>query len=141
MALGCALSGSGCYHYVPESSPDHARGTPLRVHVDPPASFELPDLTVRNIVRVDGEFVTRTPDALVLSAMWLDGAGGQEYAGQGWTVRVDDGALAGVEVKRLSWLRTGMVILGAAAGSYFGFDAIRGSSGGSGQGGGGSRPN
>jgi len=131
---------SGCFHYVPAPLPEAPQGTPVRVILERPGPFELSGFTVHDVQRIEGEFVTRDERGLFLSATWLEAVSGQGFAGGGWTVRIEEEAMRSMEIRRVSWLKSGIVAAGIAIGSYLGFDAIRGSSGRDGQSGGGTRP-
>ena len=128
-----------CYHYVPGSIEAVDQGTPVRAHLEPRGSFDLPGLTAHEVVRLDGEFISRNRNGLFVSATWLDAEGGRGFPGVGWTVRLDERTIQRFEVRRLSWVRTGAVLAGLAVGTYLGFDAIRGSGGSGGQSGDGGR--
>jgi hypothetical protein len=135
--LSFLLAATGCYHYTPATTPSPPQGTPLRVHLERPGSFELVGLTAHNIDRVDGEMVSRADGELVLSATWLYALTGNGFPGELWTVYVDASNIASLEERKLSWWRTGVIVLAGALGTYFGFDALYGTSASGGQGGGG----
>jgi hypothetical protein len=114
----------GCYHYVPTPTLEHPQGTPLRTHLGSLGAFELAQITVNNIERVEGEFVRRDAGDVILSATWLEAVTGAGYQGNGWTVRIPEADITGVELKRLSWWRTGVLIGGLAVGTWLGFEAL-----------------
>ena len=115
---------AGCYHYVPVAPAGITQGTPVRARLTAMSDFELAQITVNNIDRVDGEMIRVDPDAMFLSATWLQAVTGNGYAGNGWTVRIPDANVAGFEQKRLSWWRTGAFIAGVVGATWFGFDAL-----------------
>lgn len=128
----------GCYHYVPTTSLSHPQGTPLRANLSRMSSFELSQITVNNIDRVEGEMVRIDGSELVLSATWLAAVTGNGYPGNGWTVRIPEADVNGVELKKFSWWRTGVVVGGLVAATFLGFEALGvGPFGGSAPGGGG----
>jgi hypothetical protein len=118
-----ALPMAGCYHYVPALTTAR-QGTPLRARLNSMAAFELAQVTVNNIDQVEGEMVQVDGGDLVLSATWLEAVTGNGYAGNGWTVRIPEANVAGLEQKRLSWWRTGLVIAGIAVGTALGFESL-----------------
>jgi hypothetical protein len=130
----------GCFEYVPEGSVEPARGTTLRLHLENPTSFDLTQFTVNNIIIVNGELVRREAGDVIVSAKWLDAAIGDGFDGENWTLRIPETNVSAVEVKRLSWWRTGAAVLGIAAVTIFGFDAFGTGTEGSGGGGGGTNP-
>ncbi len=128
----------GCFSYVADSELTPTRGTPIRVYLERPASFELTRVTVNNVTIVSGELVRRDAGDVVLSATWLDTDLGGGFDGEGWTLQIPETNVSALEVKQFSWWRTGIAVLGVAAATFFGFDSLgSGSSGGSGGGGGG----
>ncbi len=137
----CALAVAGCYHYVPADPAEPRAGTPVRVQLEPPGSFELPGLTAHDVLQIEGEMITSDPEGLFLSATWLDAAGGRGFPGSGWTVRVDERSVRSFEAREISWLRTGLALVGLAVGTWTGFEAIEGSGGGGGRSRTGGRPN
>ncbi|MDH3208224.1 MAG: hypothetical protein OEO79_16610 [Gemmatimonadota bacterium] len=114
----------GCYHYVPAATLVHPQGTALRAYLDTLSAFELREVTVNNIDRVEGEFVLADAGGLILSATWLQAITGSGFAGRGWTVRIPEANVTAVELKRISWWRTGVVVGGLAVGTWLGFDAL-----------------
>ena len=137
LALTTLVAGSGCYTYVPSATPTPTQGTPVRVHLSRPSSFELLALTAHNIDRVDGEMIQRDRGQLFVSATWLGAVTGEGFNGGLWTVGVEESVIASRQVKTFSWWRTGIVIAGGAVATWLGFDALNGSAGAGGQGGGG----
>jgi hypothetical protein len=127
-----------CHHYVPADATALSQGAPIRVHLSPPASFELPAITVHNIGSLDAELVRTENGEIVVSALWLDAVTGQGYSGQNWTLSVPRAGVSVVEVRRVSRWRTAAVFVGGFLATYLGFDALRGGESGGRAGGGGS---
>jgi hypothetical protein len=127
----------GCFHYVPEGDIALTRGTPIRLHLERPASFELTRVTVNSVITVNGEMVRREAGDVILSATWLDASIGDGFPGDGSTLRIPEINVNKLEVKRFSWWRTGIVVLGGALGTFLGFDLLGTGSEGSGGSGGG----
>lgn len=134
LLLGLALG--GCYHYVPAATLAHPQGTPVRAYLTTLSAFELPQYTVSNVDRVEGEVIRQDAGDLVLSATWVQAAMGAGFPGQGWTVRIPEANVSRFEVKRFSWWRTGAVVAGLVAGTWLGFEAVGVSPFGGGGGGG-----
>ena len=80
--------------------------------------------------------VRREAGDVILSATWLDAISGVGFDGEGWTLRVPETNITGLELKRVSWLRTGVALFGGALVTIFGFDLLGTGSEGSGGGGG-----
>ena len=131
---------AGCFQYVPEGDVAPTRGSPIRVHLERPASFELTQFTVNNVTRVDGEMVRREAGDVILSATWLDAVSGVGFAGEGRTLRIPESNLTALELKKISWWRTGAAVLGGALVTVLGFDLVGTGTEGSGGGGGGVNP-
>ena len=53
--LGLLFVNEGCFQYVPGSEVAPTQGTPIRVHLERPSSFELTRVTVNNVITVNGE--------------------------------------------------------------------------------------
>ena len=118
------LATEGCFQYVPESQVTPTRGTPIRVHLERPASFELTRVTVNNVTTVNGELVRREAGDVILSATWLDASIGDGFDGEGWTLRIPETNVSALEVKRISWWQTGIAVLGVAAVTFLGWDLL-----------------
>ena len=110
------------------------------MHHEGPDRCAFTRSTINNITTVDCVPVARNAGPVVVSATWLDATIGDGFAGEGWTVRIPESNVTGIEVKRLSWLRTGVTVLGITAATVLGFDALGSNNEGSGGGGGGSNP-
>lgn len=130
----------GCYHYVPEAGRTLARGTPIRVILNRPQSFELSSVTVNSVGIVTAEMIREADGAVFLSARWLDALTGQGFPGQGWTFRIPREDIGTLEVRTLSRWRTAAVVAGGFLATWLGFEALHGSVAGSGGSGGGTVP-
>jgi len=53
-----------------------------------------------------------------------DGAIGDGFAGEGWTLRVPNTNVNALEVRQLSWWRTGVAVIGGAVITFLGFDIL-----------------
>jgi hypothetical protein len=131
---------AGCYHYVPAEGMTYPQGTPVRAQLARLAAFELAQVTVNNVEQVEGEVVRSENGELVLSATWLETPTGSGFPGNGWTLRIPEREVARLQVRRLSWWRTGALLGGIALGTWLGFDALGFGTSGSGGGGGGGGP-
>ena len=134
------LAAEGCFQYVPEGDVAPTRGSPIRVHLERPTSFELTQFTVNNVIRVDGEMVRREAGDVILSATWLDAVTGVGFAGEGRTLRIPETTVTALELKKISWWRTGAAVLGGALVTILGFDLLGTGTEGSGGGGGSVNP-
>lgn len=127
------LAVSGCYHYVPEAGRTLAQGTPVRIRLEHPRSFELPSLTAHNIQVVTAEMVEGQDGEVVVSTTWLDAATGEGFPGENWTFRIPRENIAALEVRTLSRWRTAAVFVMGFLATYAGWDALRGSDAGGGE--------
>ena len=98
--MALLLAAEGCFQYVPEGDVAPTRGSPIRVHLERPTSFELTQFTVNNVIRVDGEMVRREAGDVILSATWLDAVTGVGFAGEGWTLRIPETTVTALELKK-----------------------------------------
>ena len=128
---------AGCFQYVPPGDVVPTRGSPIRLYLERPSSFELTQFTINNVTTLDGEWVARDAGDVVLSAKWLESVGGIGFDGENLTVRIPEANINALEAKRVSWWRTGAALLGGAALTFFGFDALGSGTEGSAGGGGG----
>jgi hypothetical protein len=124
LVLATLTVAAGCYHYVPAVSTASPQGTPVRVSLDTLSAFELSQITVNNIQRVEGEVVRVDASELILSASWLVAITENGYPGNGWTVHIPESNVTTFEQRKLSWWRTGVVVAGAVVGTWLGFDAL-----------------
>ena len=136
LALISALA--GCYHYVPEAERNLTQGTPVRIRLRSPQSFELSSLTANNIGIVTAEMIREEPGEVVVSTLWLDAVTGDGFSGENWTFHIVRSNIAALEVRSFSLWRTGVIMAGGILATYLGFDAFGGTPGGTGQSGGGS---
>jgi len=123
-ALVTFAASTGCYHYVPVTPAAAPQGTPVRARLSSMSSFELSQITVNNIDQVEGEMIRVDGGSLFLSATWLQAVTGNGYAGNGWTVSIPQDDMVGLEERRLSLWRTGIVVGGLLAGTWLTFDAL-----------------
>lgn len=132
--IAAAVILNGCYTYAtaPATLP---RGTPVRVHLQPPQDVRLREVTVNGASRVDGEVVNLEPDQLTLSAFTVATAFGGEYLAHGRTVTLSRNALALIERKRFSLWRTAALAAAGFAAAVL-FDRVVESIGGGGDEGG-----
>ncbi|HSG07242.1 MAG TPA: hypothetical protein VLA36_02725 [Longimicrobiales bacterium] len=138
LALVATLT--GCYHYVPQAGRSLAQGTPLRIRLRTPQSFELSSLTANNIGVVTAEMIREEPGDVVVSTLWLEAVTGDGFSGENWTFPIPRANIASLDVRTFSAWRTGVIVVGGFLATYMGFDALRGSAGGTGQPGGGGQP-
>ena len=76
LLLVSAIGLAGCHAYVPTGIESLERPDRVRVYLSEPDSFELLDLTAKDVRVVDGEVVRWDDDTLVLSVWWLEAANG-----------------------------------------------------------------
>lgn len=128
---------AGCYQYVPlsEPAPPLEEGTPVRVHLSTPRSFDVSGYTAHEVHRVDGSLVRRSQDAWVVAATAMYAAGDVRFDPASFSLVVPSSAIRTAEVKRLSWWRTAVSAVGVGVGIFLASEAIQGTSS-SGNGGG-----
>ena len=133
--MALLLATGGCFRYVPEGGESPTRGSPIRLQLETPTSFELTQFTVNNITTVNGELVRRDAGDVILSATWLESTAAVGFDGESRTLRIPESNVAVFEFKRVSWWQTGAVVLGGALGTILGFNALNSEGGGGGGGG------
>ncbi len=124
---------TACFGYTPleQAGPLPKRGTLVRALLKTPASVPLTDVTVDNVILVDGEFVGWQDGALTLSATWLKVLNGREHKAIGETVVLPEAQLDKVQRRVVSGPRSaGLVGLGALM-SVLAGAAMAGGAGGS----------
>jgi hypothetical protein len=128
---------AACYQYVPLQSPSPAmsEGTPVRVHLGTPRSFDVSGYTAHDVHRVDGSLVQRTEGEWVVAATAMYAAGGARFDPASFALTVPAGDIDTVEVRKLSWWRTVVSAVGVGVGIFLASEAIQGTSS-SGNGGG-----
>lgn len=133
ISLGCL----GCYTFAPAEPGTLEQGTEIRTVLSPPSSVDLPELTARSVVRVDGEVVTFDEGQAVFSAFSLTSESGNRQPAGGATVRIPRDRIQEVQLKRFDYVRTSGMLAGALVISQLLFDAVFESGGGTEGGGGG----
>ncbi len=103
---------AACYAYVPAQPGGPARAAEVQVRLSQPAPFDVRDLTIQNVTRLDGEVIAWDPDVLRLSATALTSAAGQQFPGAAQTVMISRADISGLEVKRVSRFRTALAVGG-----------------------------
>lgn len=125
----------GCYQFVPleEATPAVAEGTPVRVHLRAPRSFDVSGYTAHDIRRIDGSLLDRSGEAWIVAARSMYGMGGNRFEAGSFALDVPASAISAAEVRSLSWWRTAVASVAGAVGIYFLSEALQGTStGGSG---------
>ena len=123
---------SACYHYVPlqEAGPAVSEGTPVRVHLREPRSFDVSGYTAHDIRRVDGSLIDRTSDAWVVAARSLYGMGGNQFDAGAFSLEMPASAIAAAEVRTHSWWRTAVAGVAGGVGIYLLSELLQGTSSG-----------
>ncbi len=137
LALLLVLVVGGCYQYVPLSdpAPPLEEGTPVRLHLSAPRSFDVSGYTAHEVYRVDGALVRRDQNQWVMAATALYAAGDARFDPASFSLTVPASAIGTAEVKELSWWRTVVSAVGVGVGIFLASEAIQGTSS-SGNGGG-----
>ncbi|MEX2471621.1 MAG: hypothetical protein WEA34_05545 [Gemmatimonadota bacterium] len=131
----------GCYQYVAvaEPAPPMVEGTPVRVHLGTPRSFDVAGFTAHEIQRVDGSMLRRDHGAWVVAAEALYAAGGNRFDAAAYALTIPESAVARAEVRAVSWWRSAVSAVLVGVGVYLASEALQGTSS-SGDGGGGGDP-
>jgi hypothetical protein len=128
----------GCYHYAPlvEPAPAIAEGTPVRVHLATPRSFDVSGFTAHDVQRVDGSLLSRDQGEWVIAAQALHATGGNRFDAAAYALTIPASAMAGTEVRQFSWWRSAVSAVVVGFGVVLASEALQGTSS-SGDGGGG----
>lgn len=111
-----ALLLSGCFAYVPVR-PDAPppKGTPVRVRLATPADYRLTRYTANDVVEVEGEVIQAEQDRLLLSAFGMRSAADFEFFAEGETVAIPSDQLVSFERRKISLIRSGLLVVAVAA--------------------------
>ncbi|HEX7239328.1 MAG TPA: hypothetical protein VF263_03600 [Longimicrobiaceae bacterium] len=105
---------NGCFNWVPAPSAP-ARTARVRVVLATPADFRLTDYTANEVAIVEGEMVEGDGDRLVISAIQLLARSGYEFPGKGETLEIPRAAVASIQTRRVSAVRTGLLAAAVVA--------------------------
>lgn len=108
---------SACYSYAPVQGAAPDRGSRVRIHLTEPRDVRLTNLTGNEVVLVSGELVRMGADTAVVSAYTLRARSGYEFLAAGETVRVPQSDIALVQRRRLSPLKSGLLVGAVALGT------------------------
>ena len=136
-SLVLLFSLGACYQFVPLSEPVPVleEGTPVRVHLSTPRSFDVSGYTAHEVHRVDGSLLRRSRDEWVVAATAMYAAGGARFDPASFALTVPASEVGTAEVRQLSWWRTVVSAVGVGVGIFLASEAIQGTSS-SGDGGG-----
>jgi len=108
---------AGCYRYVPLATPQPQSGAYITALLTDSGTAELADYLGPNVASVGGRLVSSSPDELQISVVTVAGRGGAEAFWKGEMVRVPRRLVSGIQERKLSGSRSGLVAtLGLAAG-------------------------
>jgi len=116
--LLCAMALGGCYSYAPVSpatTPPPAAD--VRVRLSRPMDFPINDVTVRDVVELQGEVVQAQDTSMQLSVFGLRSQTGYGVDASGETVTFPRTAVVGLAQKRISPWRSalfGVLLVGGA---------------------------
>ncbi|MDP2528273.1 MAG: hypothetical protein Q8W51_00885 [Candidatus Palauibacterales bacterium] len=114
-----ALYLSGCYTYVPlQGVPDRVQqGTALKIHFGRPVDVRMGEIGANDVVELDAEMVGAEGDSLAVSVFQTTSRSGYQQQVGGRTARVPADAVAGIEIRKFSAIKTilaGGLVVGAA---------------------------
>ena len=76
--IGVAVVG-GCFVYVPVETGVPERGTEVRLQLMPSQEYDLGDMRIRDVTRVEGVMFGDDPDTVAIWSKWMYTAGGNRY--------------------------------------------------------------
>jgi hypothetical protein len=123
------LAAAGCFHYAPSgTAPTLESGAAVRMHLDPPRSFDVSGFTAHEVHRVDGSVVERAADGWVIAAGTLHASQDNRFAAAAYPLTIAAEDVGRVEVRTFSrWRSVAAGVLGAVA-IFFVSEAMQGSS-------------
>ncbi len=108
---------AGCYRYVPLATPQPQSGTYIAALLTDSGTAELAEYLGPNVASIGGRLVSSSPEELQISVVTVGGRGGAENFWKGEMVRVPRRLVLGIQERRLSGSRSGLVAtIGLAAG-------------------------
>lgn len=107
---------SGCFRYVPVNNQPLRQGESVRVELAVPGDYRLSQVSVNDVILVEGELIQMAPDTLAVSAWWVRARSGFEYPGAGETLRIPRGDIEALGKKRIAPAQT-LGLVGAVAGT------------------------
>jgi hypothetical protein len=131
LALALAVSTSlGCYTYRPLGEAVPEPGEEVRAHLTPTQSFDIGEITIDGVSRIEGTVYRASSDTLAVWGQWLYSQFGARYDPRGAVFFVDRGMVPMVETRRLQPARTVVAVaIGLGIGyGLFNFIADPGSS-------------
>ena len=109
--------GGGCYRYVPLATPQPQTGTHIAALLSDSGAAELADYLGPDVTSIDGRLVNSSPDELQISVSTIVVRGGGESFWKGEMVCVPRRLVSGIQERKLSGSRSGLVAtIGLAAG-------------------------
>ncbi|HSU15314.1 hypothetical protein [Longimicrobium sp.] len=118
--LLCTLALGGCFSYSPVSpSTTPPPATAVRVRLSRPMDFPISDVTVRDVVELQGEVVQARDTSMLLSVFGMRSSTGFGVDASGETVAFPRTAVVGLAQKRISPWRSAvfgaLIVAGAVA--------------------------
>ncbi len=105
---------NGCFTWVPAPAVP-SRAVAVRVLLAAPADFRLTDYTANEVTVLEGEMVGGDAERLVISAVQLQARSGYEFPGKGETLEIPRAAVASIQTRRVSAVRTGLLAAAVVA--------------------------
>ena len=130
----CAVA--ACYRYVPVATPQPQTGTHIAAVLTDSGTAELAQYLGPNVASIGGRLVSSSPEELQISVNTVATRSGAENFWKGEMVRVPRRLVSGIQERKLSGSRSGLVAtIGLAAGvsllrAFGAFSAGSGSGGG-----------
>ncbi len=118
------LSGASCYTYQPVGDTVPASGVEVRAHLSPARDFDIGEITVEEVNRIEGTVYSASSDSLALWGQWLYSRFGTRYDPKGAVFYMDRGKVPMMERRTLHPMRT-VVALAVIVGIGYGmFDFL-----------------
>lgn len=132
-ALG-ALVLSGCYTYVPLTTPSPQPGTRVSADLTRDGTDSLAGYLGRNVVNVDGRVMAAGADTISLSVVSVTTSNGESSDWQGETVTIPQSMISRLSERRLARGSTALLVGGVIVLFVAAAKALGGALGGSGNG-------
>lgn len=122
MLLSSAATLSGCYAFIPNTSPTLAAATPVTVSLTLGGTVALQETLGQGVNEIEGTVLRSSPDSLVVAVDNTYTVTRQKFSSSGTTASVPRPYINQVKVRTFSKRRTlfmifGVAVVGAAAGA------------------------
>lgn len=115
LSLALLFTVNACYVYVPVGDTMPAPGKEIRAYLSPHQDFDVGNVTVRDVERIDGIVYTSSADTVAVFSNWLHQTFGRRFDSRRAVYYLTRDELGVLEERRIHPLRSAVsVVLGVA---------------------------